>query len=60
MKALLAVLLVLGIGLGPGMYMARRRRKAQGDSRLWLGQVLLVTASVIWVAAIVLIMREVM
>lgn len=60
MKALLVVVLVLGIGLGPGMYMARKRRRAEGGGRLWLGQVVAVTASVIWVVAIVFIMKEVL
>jgi hypothetical protein len=60
MKVLFVTLVVLGVGLGPGMYMARRRRLAEGGGRLWLGQVVVVVVSVAWVAAILLIMKEVL
>jgi hypothetical protein len=60
MKVLFVTLVVLGIGLGPGMYAARRRRQAEGDGRLWLGQIVVVILSVAWVAAILLIMKEVL
>jgi hypothetical protein len=59
MKFLFGAVVALGVGLGPGMWAARRKRRAEGDSRIWLARVLVAVFGVLWVAAILLIVKEI-
>jgi hypothetical protein len=58
-KVIFVTLVVLGVGLGPGAYMARRRRKGDEGGRLWLARVVTVAMTVVWLVAIVAIVKSV-
>ena len=60
MKFAIAAFIILGLGLGPGAFLAKRRRKDDDTKgRLWLGQVTAVLFGVAWAAALLLIIKEV-
>ncbi len=59
MKVLLVAVVVLGVLLGPGAWASRRRRGKVERDRMWLARVVAVVASVLWLVALVAIVKAV-